>query len=76
MSTRERDHRNHGKTIRHDEPEQPGQSPLVSHRRAHHHGHRPGPHRDDRADAEAEADLAVGDDEIMRIANERGLDRE
>src|SRR5262249_31902370 len=34
------------------------------------------PHRDDRADAKSETDLAVGDDEIVRIANERSLDRE
>ena len=60
----------------HDEPEQPGQSPLVGHRRAHHHRHGPSPYRDDRADAKSEADFAVGDDEIVRIANERGLDRE
>ena len=51
----------------------PGQSPLVGHRRAHHHRHGPSPDRDDRADAKAEADFAIGDDEIMRIANEAVL---
>ena len=76
QDARERDHRDYRKTVRHDEPEQPGQSPLVGHRRAHHHRHGPSPHRDDRADAKSEADFAIGDDEIMRIANERGLDRE
>jgi hypothetical protein len=64
---RERHHHHDGEAVGYDEPDQTGRAEREGLRRRHHYRHRPGPHRDDGAHAEAEPDATVGDHEVMGV---------